>query len=381
VFLPFLVKDLFMEKKKLALTALILVVFTVATGPIIFDEIKKSIFEPTPTDLEKGVSADNISYTVEAEELDVPWDIEFLPDGEMLVTERPGNLLRIGENEKVYEVSGVEEAGEGGLLGVTLHPEFEENRYIYLYHTTEESGEGLTNRVVRYRMEENELTGPETIIEGLPGAFYHDGGRIEFGPEGYLYVTVGDATEKQKAQNKSTLHGSILRLNPDGTIPESNPFGNEIYSYGHRNPQGIAWDNEDRMWSTEHGSSATDEINLIEEGGNYGWPDIRGNQTQRGMKPPVQHSGYDETWAPSGTTFFQDSLYFTGLRGQSLYQAKLDAEKVVSLKSHFRKDFGRLRDVTVGPDGKMYIATSNTDGRGNPKENDDRIISFQPGFE
>ncbi|PSH00168.1 MAG: glucose sorbosone dehydrogenase [Nanohaloarchaea archaeon SW_4_43_9] len=363
-----------MKTKSLGIIAF--VVLLLMSGALLFDDIKRSVFEPTPTDLEKGVSAENVSYTVEAENLSVPWDIEFLPDDDMLVTERPGYLLRIGGINDTYEVPGVEEAGEGGLLGVALHPEFQENRYIYLYQTTE-TEEGLTNRVVRYRFRDNEVQEPETIIEGLPGAFYHDGGRIDFGPEGFLYVTVGDATEKQKAQDTSTLHGSILRLNPNGSVPE-NPFDNEIYSYGHRNSQGITWDNEGRMWSTEHGSSATDEINIIEEGANYGWPKIKGNETRQGMKDPVKHSGYEETWAPGGVTYFEDSLYFTGLRGQSLYQAELDGESIVSIKAHFRNDFGRLRDVTVGPDGRMYIATSNTDGRGAPQENDDRIISFDP---
>lgn len=365
-----------MERKNLALAGLISLLVLILAGALMFDDIKKSIFEPTPTDLENGVSAENVSYKAEAENLDVPWDIEFLPGGDMLVTERPGNLLRIGGLNETYEIRGVQEAGEGGLLGVALHPEFQENRYIYLYHTTE-TEEGLTNRVIRYRFEENQLQNPQNIIEGLPGAFYHDGGRIDFGPDGYLYVTVGDATEKQKAQDTSTLHGSILRLNPDGTVPE-NTLDNEIYSYGHRNPQGITWDNEGRMWSTEHGSSATDEINLIKEGDNYGWPEIRGNETREGMRQPVEHSGYDETWAPAGTTYHEGSLYFTGLRGQSLYEAELDGEQIASLKSHFRNDFGRLRDVTVGPNGRMYIATSNTDGRGDPQEKDDRIISFDP---
>lgn len=364
-----------MERKLLAVTVVIFLV--ISSGLFLFDDIKKSFFEPTPTDLETGVSDENISTQTVAENLEVPWDIEFLPNGDMLVTERPGDLLRIGENEQVYQVPGVEEAGEGGLLGVALHPEFEQNRHVYLYHTTDTPDDGLTNRVVRYRLEENELTDPETIIEDLPGAFYHDGGRIDFGPEGYLYVTVGDATEKQKAQNTSVLHGSILRLNPDGTVPESNPFGNEIYSYGHRNPQGITWINE-TMWATEHGSSATDELNLIERGGNYGWPVIRGNQTQQGMRKPVQHSGYDETWAPGGLTSIENNLFFVGLRGESLYQAEVENSRITSLKAHFRKDFGRLRDVTVGPKGDLYFSTSNRDGRGDPSEKDDRIIRGDP---
>jgi glucose/arabinose dehydrogenase len=364
-----------MERKILVVTAVIFLV--TGSGIFLFDDVKRSFFEPTPTDLETGVSAQNTSTEVVAENLEVPWDIEFLPNGDMLVTERPGDLLRIGDNEQVYEVPGVENAGEGGLLGVTLHPEYEENSYVYLYHTTETPDEGLTNRVVRYRLEENELTNSETIIEGLPGAFYHDGGRIDFGPEGYLYVTVGDATQKQKAQNTSVLHGSILRLNPDGTVPESNPFDNEIYSYGHRNPQGITWMNS-QMWSTEHGSSATDELNIIERGANYGWPVIRGNQTQEGMKSPVVHSGYDETWAPAGMTSLGNNLYFTGLRGQSLYQAEVENGRIASLKAHFRNDFGRLRDVTVGPDGDLYFSTSNRDGRGEPAGNDDKVIRVDP---
>lgn len=357
--------------------AVIFLLFAVGSAMFAFDYAKTSFFQPTTTGLEQGVSADNTSIRTVATDLEVPWGIEFLPNGDMLVTERPGTLVRIGDRNTSYEVEGVISPGEGGLLGVEKHPEFSENGYIYLYQTTQ-TEDGFRNRVVRYVLDGDQLRQPETIIEDMPGAFYHDGGALEFGPKGYLYVTVGDATEKQKSQDLDSLHGKILRLEPDGSVPESNPFDSEVYSYGHRNPQGITWDSQDRMWATEHGSTATDELNLIEKGANYGWPEIRGNETAPGMKTPVRYSGYEETWAPAGLQYHNESLYFAGLRGQSLYEAELEGEEVVSVKTHFRKDFGRLRAVTLGPDGFLYFSTSNRDGRGQPGEKDDRILKVDP---
>ncbi|MCH7902636.1 PQQ-dependent sugar dehydrogenase, partial [archaeon] len=197
-------------------------------------------------------------------------------------------------------------------------------------------------------------------------------------PDGYLYITVGDAGKSDLAQNIDSLAGKILRLSDDGSIPLDNPFGNAVYSYGHRNPQGLAWDDKDQLWSTEHGPFGFDELNLIKKGKNYGWPIIKGDETKVGMESPIVHSGPNETWAPAGMAYLDGSLFFGGLRGESLYEAKILSQNKISLKSHFRLNFGRIREVVLGYDDYLYISTSNTDKRGNPNPNDDKIIRINP---
>ncbi|MEX1027969.1 MAG: PQQ-dependent sugar dehydrogenase [Candidatus Paceibacterota bacterium] len=318
--------------------------------------------------------------TVVATDLEIPWDIAFLPDGTMLVTERPGRLVHIEENRSI-EVDGVEHTGEGGLLGIALHPNFEQNRYLYLYQTTR-VGSGLENRVNRYVYRDNELVFDRVIVDGIAGAPYHDGGRIEFGPNGYLWIATGDATSEADAQSSQTFAGGILRVTADGSTPEGNPFGNEVWSYGHRNPQGLAWDADGRLWSSEHGRSGLrsgmDEINLIEPGANYGWPVIEGDEMQEGMTSPVAHSGPDVTWAPASATYWDGSIFFGGLKGEAVYEAVLDEDEVADIRRYFFGEFGRIRTTRIGPDGMMYITTSNRDGRGEAGQGDDRIIRIDP---
>jgi glucose/arabinose dehydrogenase len=304
----------------------------------------------------------------------------------MLVTERPGRLVHLERDTRV-RVSGVEHVGEGGLLGVAVHPNFADNRFLYLYQTTQTES-GLRNRVVRYTYRNEQLEQDRIIIDELPGARYHDGGRIAFGPSEYLWVAVGDATNAQEAQHPEALHGSILRLNPDGSIPTDNPFAAgerghpAVYSYGHRNPQGLTWDGAGRLWSTEHGRSGLrsgmDEVNMITAGVNYGWPVIEGNETREGMTAPVVQSGPDVTWAPASALYHDGSVFFGGLRGASLYEAVLDGTSVQTVHRHLHDRFGRLRSVVEGPDGYFYITTSNTDGRGSPVSDDDRVIRVHP---
>ncbi|OGE84740.1 MAG: hypothetical protein A3J48_04225 [Candidatus Doudnabacteria bacterium RIFCSPHIGHO2_02_FULL_46_11] len=323
--------------------------------------------------------ADRVA-TVVAEGLDTPWEIVFLPDGDMLVTERPGVLRRIGKSPVEINVDGVLERGEGGLLGLALHPNFSENNLLYLYFTTSKNGRTI-NRVARYEFRENSLSNSQTLIDDLPGSSNHNGGRIVFGPDNYLYITTGDAGNSQSAQNINSLAGKILRLKDDGSIPPDNPFGNPVYSYGHRNPQGLAWDNSGNLWATEHGRSGAasgyDEINFIERGANYGWPNIEGSDTRDNMTAPVIHSGPSTTWAPAGLAFLDGRIYFAGLRGATLYSADVDgAGKLGPLAEYFKNEYGRLRAVTVGPDGLLYISTSNRDGRGQVKTGDDKIIKI-----
>jgi len=328
----------------------------------------------TPKDLIESPKATNqIKAEIVAENLDIPWEIGFLPDGELLVTERSGNLLKISKNYEEIKIEGVEHKGEGGLLGFVLHPKFEENNFIYLYMTTK-TNLGLINRVERYKLAGYELVNKKIIIDNIPGAAYHDGGRIKFGPDKKLYITTGDATEPELAQDINSLAGKILRLNDDGSIPDDNPFNNEIFSYGHRNPQGITWDDKGELWATEHGRSGVlsglDELNLVGKGKNYGWPEIEGNQEKEEMEIPIINSGSDNTWAPASAVFANDNIFFAGLRGEGLYQYNI---KEKTLKEHFKGEFGRLRAVTLH-DNFLYVSTSNRDGRGNEREGDDKII-------
>lgn len=316
-----------------------------------------------------------------AENLKIPWEIAFLPDGSLLITERPGNLVRIWpDSRQSVPVAGVAHVGEGGLLGLALHPDYTDNHLLYLYSTTRAGG-GLTNRVERYVFDEtaNILNDRTVILEGIPGSSNHDGGRLAFGPDKLLYITAGDAENQPSAQDKNALSGKILRLQADGGIPADNPFGNAVYSYGHRNSQGFAWDSDGRLWESEHGPSGgqtgNDEVNLIQKGGNYGWPDIRGTQTRAGMIAPVIESGISDTWAPADLLVVDDLVFFTGLRGEALYSARITGFSLTDFKANFAGEYGRLRAVVLSPDGEwIYFTTSNTDGRGSPNAGDDKII-------
>ncbi len=385
-----------MNKNLIATIITILVVGAFA-GVFIFSENSAQNYDPEVS--EQGINEEDSGNTknsgheasapdleVVAENLSIPWEIAFLPDGEMLVTQRTGSLLFFeNDTPKTIPIPGAEHSGEGGLLGVAIHPQFESNNFVYLYMTTR-SGNGLTNRVVRYVFKDGELTNPLTIVENIPGSQIHDGGRIAFGPPTscesgqagcHLYVTTGDASNPALAQDINSLAGKILRLNDDGTIPQDNPFGNAVWSYGHRNPQGITWDGQGRLWSTEHGPSARDELNLISRGENYGWPDSVGDVVQPGTIAPMIHSG-ENTWAPASALYWDGSIFFGGLRGSALYEAVLSGGVVSEIKRHYSNEFGRIRTVVLGPDGMFYITTSNRDGRGTPMAGDDKIVKVNP---
>ncbi|MBX4198250.1 PQQ-dependent sugar dehydrogenase [Candidatus Parcubacteria bacterium] len=349
------------------------------------DESETTKSLPTPSPITSS-PAKPVSLEVEvvAENLNIPWDIAFLPNQEMLVTERGGRLIHISKTgeKKTLIVDSVKSTGESGLLGIILHPRFTENHFVYLYITHTATGGGLLNRVERYVYENNQLTQKKTIISNIPGALYHDGGRMEFGPDGFLYITTGDATKENLAQDKNSLAGKILRLNDDGTIPSGNPFNTAMYSFGHRNPQGLTWDPQGNLWSTEHGRSGVltgyDELNLITAGSNYGWPTIQGPETKSGLVTPVLNSGSNTTWAPASALYWDGSIFFGGLLGESLYEAKLQGNTVTKLNKYFFKEYGRIRTVRLGPDGMFYMTTSNHDGRGKPKSGDDKILRVNP---
>lgn len=343
-----------------------------------------------------GVTRDELppgALSVMAEGLDTPWELRFLPDGDLLVTERAGRLLRLSRSDdggdgppfrvvERHEIEAVRERGEGGLMGLALHPDFPATPRIFLCHTLEGSS-GLENRVVRYRYADGTLDDREVLLGEVPGAAIHDGCRLAFGPEGFLFVTSGDAGEADRAQDRSSLAGKIHRIRPDGAVPDDNPFGNPAWTLGHRNPQGLAFDDGGRLWSTEHGpsgmSSGRDEVNLIRRGENYGWPEITGGEHREGMLAPELHSG-SATWAPAGLAHRDDRLFFGGLRGAALFEARglASDEGEPRLLAHFRGEFGRIRPVGVGPEGGIWFGTSNRDGRGSPASGDDRLLRVDP---
>jgi glucose/arabinose dehydrogenase len=305
--------------------------------------------------------------------LQVPWGIAFLPDGNALVAERTtGKIVRIpakgGTPKTVMTVPGVDTgAGEGGLLGLAVSPDYKTDKLVYAYFTTKND-----NRIVRFK-----LGGTlQPILTGLDRALNHDGGRIAFGPDGKLYAGVGDATERDPAQSTSSRNGKILRINPDGSVPSDNPFPNSpIWTLGHRNPQGLAWDKNGRMWSSEFGQDTWDEVNLIRKGHNYGWPVVEGKASTQGGKftnPLVQWHTSDAS--PSGDAVKGNYLYVAALRGASLYRMKISGTKLGKPKRFLQDRFGRLRTVVVAPDGSLWVSTSNRDGRGSPSSGDDRII-------
>lgn len=329
------------------------------------------------------------SETVIAKGLDTPWAIVFLSDGNMLVTERPGRVRLVDTQgnlkpEPIAIINQVKEIGEGGLLGVALHPDFSSNNYVYLYYTYSSKKDNSLNKVVRMIYKSNTLTDEQTIVDNIPGNSNHNGGRIKFGPDGFLYITTGDSEQPSLAQNKNSLAGKILRVTDEGKPAPGNPFNTLVYSYGHRNPQGIVWDANGTLWETEHGPSGgslgtgNDEVNLIESGKNYGWPVIQGDQTKEGMVTPVRNSTPKVAWAPGDIAVVGNSLFFSGLKGQALYKTQISNNKITDFTELFKGKYGRIREIILGPDNMLYISTSNRDGRGNPAQDDDKIIRINP---
>ncbi|HEU4933832.1 MAG TPA: PQQ-dependent sugar dehydrogenase [Pyrinomonadaceae bacterium] len=330
--------------------------------------------------------------------LEVPWSIVWAPDGRMIFTERPGRV-RVFEKgalnpKPLLVVSDVEKSGESGLMSVALHPQFSSNHFLYLSYAY--SSGGVRVRVVRYREAPEGLVDRKVIIEDLPAAQFHAGCRIRFGPDGKLYVTTGDATNRQLAQKLDSLAGKTLRLNDDGTVPQDNPFVGqqnakpEIWSLGHRNAQGMDWQPDSNlMFQTEHGPSGFDgpgggdEVNIVEKGKNYGWPIIHHTQTKEGLESPLLE--YTPACAPASGAFyrgaafpkFKGNFFFGCLKGERLIRVELNGRKVSS-QEDLVKDYGRIRDVAEGPDGNLYFSTSNRDGRGKPTEDDDRIMRLVP---
>jgi len=313
--------------------------------------------------------------------LEVPWEIVFVSQDEWWVTER-GGRIRVVKGGKLMEeplltIDEVAAVGEGGLLGMALDPDFASNGYVYIYYTYREGGQ-LYNKVVRMKYGERALGEVTTLIDKIPGATQHDGGRIRFGPDGYLYMATGDAGKPELAQDLGSLAGKILRIDPKDPQRVISYYETPVFGLGFRNPEGLAWDDKGKLYATDHGPRGRDEFNWVKSWENFGWPWVTGNEWEPSLMGPVIQSGA-ETWAPSGADYYRGSVFFAGLRGEAIYEVVL-GETSEELKVHVKGEFGRLRTVKVGPDGNFYVLTSNRDGRGIAGEGDDRVIRIQPSF-
>jgi glucose/arabinose dehydrogenase len=315
--------------------------------------------------------------------LDAPWSILRLPNGATLISERDTALIREllpdGSLRDAATVAGVQPNGEGGLLGLAYLPETDtdvstDSGWVYAYFTG-----ASDNRIVRMPLTGTAGSvglGPaEDVLTGIPAAGNHNGGRLGVGPDGMLYATAGDAGNSGNAQNLDSLAGKILRMTPTGDVPDDNPFGTLVYSYGHRNPQGIAWDSAGRLWASEFGQNTWDELNQITAGGNYGWPDVEGDGGAPEFIDPVQQWTTEEA-SPSGLAIVGDTLFMAGLRGERMWRVDPSTGAV---DDWFVNSFGRLRDVVSGPDGTLWFVSNNTDGRGTPAPGDDRLYQVQVG--
>lgn len=370
--------------------AIATVLVVVALGVLSSSKNQQSVIPPPQSSDQQVIPSTSPANQIPATEtlvtgLDTPWAIAFLPDKSLLVTQRVGKIVRIVNNklDTSWEanINSAREIGEGGLLGIAVHPDFVTNHFVYLYYTYRGGGNEVINRLVRVVYTDNTFTNEEILLDNIPGSSNHDGGRIKFGPDKLLYIGTGDGEQPSRAQDTSSPAGKILRVTETGQPASGNPFSSVVFSYGHRNVQGLAWDKNGTLFASEHGRSGIvsglDEINRIESGVNYGWPTIQGTETKTGMITPLVNSG-SATWAPSGMAYYKDSLYFGGLRGQALFEAVLKGNTIVKIREHFKGKFGRIRDVVLGPDNMLYITTSNKDGRGKPLSEDDRVIRIDP---
>jgi glucose/arabinose dehydrogenase len=314
--------------------------------------------------------------------LAAPWGIAFLPNGDAVVTERDTRRVLVidGSSYDVRQVGSISAAvplgdrgGEAGLLGVAVSPDFQRDHLLFFYLST-----AADNRIVKAKLEGGEL-GPTTVIlDGIPNGFIHDGGRLAFGPDGYLYASTGETGSPELAQDRGTLAGKILRMTTDGKPAPGNPFpDSQIWTYGHRNVQGLAFDDEDRLWASEFGQDTFDELNLIQRGHNYGWPMVEGRGEGKGLTNPQVVWSTDQA-SPSGLAYLDGHLWMASLRGQRLWRVDVHGDHASHPVDYFVGEYGRMRTVVVTPDGKLWVSTSNRDGRGDPQDGDDRILLIEP---
>lgn len=313
--------------------------------------------------------------------LEAPWSVVFVGDTPLVSERDSGRILEISSDGDAREVARLDEVaatGEAGLHGLAVRDD-----ELYAFYAA-----GDENRIERFDLlgEAGSLSlgEPETVLDGLPTGSFHNGGRLAFGPDGMLYATLGDTGDRDSAQDRQALSGKILRMSPDGEVPEDNPFDDSlVFSMGHRNPQGIAWDEQGTMYASEFGQDTWDELNVIEAGGNYGWPEVEGGAGEDGageggsddFTDPVQQWPPSEA-SPSGMAVTDQSILIAGLRGQRLHEVPLD--DLSTSTQLWAGEHGRLRDVAQAPDGSLVVATNNTDGRGEPGPDDDRLLRFVP---
>ncbi|WP_244328776.1 PQQ-dependent sugar dehydrogenase [Streptomyces marokkonensis] len=314
-----------------------------------------------------------------------PWGLAPVPGGDLLVSSRDEATItrvdgRTGKKTELGEVPGVSPSGEGGLLGIALSPEYASDRMIYAYFTS-----ASDNRIVRLIHDEEKPAGqqlgaPDTVFRGIPKGVIHNGGRIAFGPDRMLYVGTGESGDTGLSQDKESLGGKILRLTPEGEPAPGNPFPDSpVYSYGHRNVQGLAWDAKQRLFASEFGQNTWDELNAIEPGDNYGWPEAEGRSDDGGFHNPIDQWSTDEA-SPSGIAYAEGSIWMAGLRGQRLWRIPLKGtEASADPQAFLEGEYGRLRTVVPAGGDKLWLVTSNTDGRGNPQDGDDRILELRVG--
>jgi len=361
---------------------------------------------PAPTGISDGetfgTEDGQVRFRVEtvALGLEVPWGFAWLPNGDMLFTERRGRVRIISGGklspEPVFVVPDVEPSSESGLMDISLHPDFSRNSFVYLAYSYNNDGKRV--KVVRYVYAGGKFTEPKVIIDNVPGAPNHAGMRARFGPDRKLYITTGDSTDWNLAQDNNSLAGKTLRLNDDGTVPRDNPFVGkagyrpEIWTTGHRNAQGIAWQRSTGlMYQTEHGptgfegkGTGGDEVNVVEKGNNYGWPEISHRERKPGMVTPLLE--YSPACAPASATFYygdafpdlKGNLLFGCLRGVRIIRVAFSGREVLGQENLLEGKVGRIREVAEGPDGYIYFSTSNRDGRGRPAPEDDRIMRLVP---
>ncbi len=311
-----------------------------------------------------------------ARDLQVPWGIAFLPDGSALVTERDsGRVLRVTMRSarEVGRVAETRAEGEAGLLGVALSPSYAQDKRVFFYTTAESD-----NRVLRTTFDNDQLGKMQPILTGIPKAFNHDGGRMVFGPDRMLYVSTGESGQPDLAQDRGSLGGKILRITQDGAPAPGNPDrGSPIWTWGHRNVQGLAFDDNGNLWASEFGQDTFDELNLIEKGRNYGWPTVEGVGDEPGLQNPQVTWSTDEA-SPSGLAFVGGRLWLGALRGERVWRVDVNGRRASKEKGFLVGEYGRMRTVVTAPDGNLWVTTSNHDGRGDPAPQDDRILLVRP---
>jgi glucose/arabinose dehydrogenase len=315
--------------------------------------------------------------------LAAPWGIGFLPNGDAIVTERDTTkvLLLTSPSYDVREVGTIADAvgmgdlgGEAGLLGVAVSPDFNSDHLLFFYYSTD-----TENRIAKATLEDGVLGKPTTILDGIPHGQIHDGGRLAFGPDGYLYASTGETGDGELAQDKDTTAGKILRITTDGAAAPGNPIkSNPIWSYGHRNVQGLAFDDRDRLWASEFGQNRYDELNLITRGANYGWPMVEGKGGGDSSLQDPQLVWDTDDASPSGLAWLDGNLWMASLKGQRLWRVDVTGKRAEHPTDFFVGKYGRMRTVVVAPDGNLWVTTSNTDGRGDPAADDDRILLVRP---